>query len=128
MKHRQFGLPVVAPDGTYKGMFLRSLLLSRLLPRITQLEGELGNVSRIVEAMAAGETDETLQARFRDVANEPVEKYLDAKGPVVYPDTPLMHTVHLLYRSRTILPVVDKKTNKLVGVVSAWDLLSRLSS
>ena len=127
LKHRQLGLPVVSADGTYRGMFLRSLLLSRLLPRITQMEGELDNVARIVEAMAAGETTETLQARYRAIAQDPVEKILDAKGPVLHPDTPLMHTVHLLYRARTILPVIDRNTRKLVGVVSAWDLLSRLS-
>ncbi|MFO1154079.1 MAG: CBS domain-containing protein [Rhodospirillales bacterium] len=127
LKHRQLALPVVDADGTYRGMFLRSLLLMHLLPRITQMEEQLDNVSRIVEAMAASETVETLQARYRELAGEPVARFSDAAGPVLNPETPLMHTVHLLHRSRTILPVVDEKTNKLVGVVSAWDLLSRLS-
>lgn len=53
LKHRQLGLPVVSADGVYLGMFLRSVLLARLLPGITKIEGAYDNVSRIVEAMAA---------------------------------------------------------------------------
>lgn len=88
LKHRQLGLPVVSADGVYLGMFLRSVLLARLLPGITKIEGAYDNVSRIVEAMAAGESAETLTQRFRAIAGDPVKDFLDTAGPVVNPDTP----------------------------------------
>ncbi len=128
IKHRQLGLPVAESDGRYRGMFLRSLLLARLLPRIARMENELDNVSRVVEAALAGEAVADLQARYQRIAGQPVERHLDTSGPVLSPDTPLIKAVHLFYRARSLLPVVDKRTGKLAGVVSAWDLLSRLSA
>ncbi len=46
--------------------------------------------------------------------------------PVVHPDTPLMETVLLLLRSRIALPVVDKNTGRLVGMISSWGALEKL--
>jgi CBS domain-containing protein len=128
LERRQLALPVAESDGLYRGMFLRSLLLARLLPRIAQMEDKLANVSRIVEAAAAGETVADLRERYQEIARHPVERHIDISCPVLRPDTPLIHTVHLLYRARTLLPVVETRSGKLVGVVSAWDLLSRLSA
>jgi CBS domain-containing protein len=41
---------------------------------------------------------------------------------VVGPDTPLLETVLILFRTRASLPVVDPDSGKLLGVISYWDL------
>jgi CBS domain-containing protein len=128
MRHRLLALPVVERDQRYRGMFRRSLLIGRLLPRIAQLEDKLDNVARIIEAMGASETLDHVRARFAAIAQDRVLEHVDKITPPLRPDTPLMDTVHLLARTRSILPVVDERTGKLVGVVSAWDLLAKLTS
>lgn len=126
LKNRMLAAPVVEKNGIYRGMFLRSLLITRLLPGIAALEGELDNVARILQAVAAGRTVNDLRDRYREIAGEPVVKFLDKQTLALRRDTPLMETVHLLHLSRSMLPVVDEKTGKLLGVVSAWDLLRKI--
>lgn len=128
LEYRVLGVPVVEADGTYRGMFLRSLLIERLLPRIAVLEEKMANVGRIIDAVVAGETLDDLRQRYKDIAADRVDRHMDTKMPPVRPDTPLIETVHHLHLHRSMLPVVDAATNKLVGVVSTWDLLKKISA
>ena len=65
-----------------------------------------------------------LQARIDAVAGDPVGKHLDTGAPVLKPDTPLTNTLIFLHRRRTVLPVVED--GRLVGIVSVWDVLTRI--
>jgi CBS domain-containing protein len=47
--------------------------------------------------------------------------------PILRPDTPVTTALFLLYRTRNFLPVVEESTEKLVGVVSTWDVLAKVS-
>lgn len=128
LKHRTLGAPVAEPGGQYRGMFLRSLLISHLLPRIAVLEEDYANVSRVIDAAVAGETLDNLHQRYATIANDRVERHMDTKTPPVRPDTPLIETIHHLHLRRSMLPVVDAATGKLLGVVSTWDLLKKISA
>lgn len=128
LKHRILGAPVVDGAGVYQGMFLRSLLILRLLPGIAALEDDFANITRILSAATAGETLENLHQRYVAIANHRVEKHMDTKTQPVQPDTPLIETVHQLHLRRSMLPVVDATTKKLLGVVSTWDLLKKISA
>lgn len=125
---RSLGAPVVDNNGVYRGMFLRSLLIARLLPGIAVLEDQMSNIGRIIDAAVAGETMDDLCQRYRAIANDRVEKHMDAKTAPVFPNTPLIETVHHLHLRRSMLPVVDPTTKKLLGVVSTWDLLKKISA
>ncbi len=47
---------------------------------------------------------------------------------VVTPDTPLVETLLVLYRNRTSIPVVDPENNKLLGMISYWDVGEKILS
>ncbi len=128
LSHRMLAAPVVDAAGHYRGMFLRSLLIARLLPRISVLEDDFANVARIIDAVAAGGTVDDLRQRYQEIAGHRVSQHMDTKTPPVHPDTPLIETVHLLHLRRSVIPVVDTKTSELLGVVSAWDLLKKISA
>lgn len=125
---RSLGAPVVDRNGVYRGMFLRSLLISRLLPRIAVLEEQMSNIGRVIDAAVAGETLDDLCQRYRAIAHEPVDRHMDTTTAPVFPDTPLIETVHHLHLRRSMLPVVDRTTKKLLGIVSTWDLLQKISA
>jgi CBS-domain-containing membrane protein len=128
LKYRTLGAPVADDAGVYRGMFLRSLLIRRLLPGIAVLEDDFSNITRIINAATAGETLANLHQRYVAIANDRVEQHMDTKTPPVRPDTPLIETVHQLHLRRSMLPVVDATTKKLLGVVSTWDLLKKISA
>ncbi len=46
--------------------------------------------------------------------------------PVVHPDTSLMEAMLLLYQHRTHVTVVERATNKVVGVVTISEVLEAI--
>lgn len=127
LDNRLLGLPAVDDSGRYLGMFLRSRLVSLLLPNIVQLEERLPEVGRLVELGFMTDTLEDAHQRFDRVARDPVGKYLQTDTPVLRRDTPVMNAVLYLYRTRSYLPVVDEASGRLAGVVSTWDILERIA-
>lgn len=127
LDNRLLGLPIIDDDGRYVGMFLRSRLVALLLPTIVQLEERLPEVSRLLELGFMSDTLEDAHDRFQKVAADPVGKYLQTDTPILRLDTPVMNAVLYLYRTRSYLPVVDEASNKLLGVVSTWDVLGRIA-
>jgi CBS domain-containing protein len=127
LDNRLLGLPAVDDDGRYLGMFLRSRLVALLLPTIVQLEERLPEVGRLIELGFMTDTLDDAHDRFRKVASDPVSKYLQTDTPILRPETPVMNAVLYLYRTRSYLPVVDEASGKLLGVVSTWDVLSRIA-
>lgn len=127
MQHKLLALPIVEEDGRYIGMFLRSRLVAMLLPRIVQLEERIPEVGRLLEVGFLTDSIADVQSRFREVAGRPVGEYVQTDTPVLRPNTPIMNAVLFLYRARTYLPVVDEASGQLLGVVSTWDVLGRIS-
>jgi CBS domain-containing protein len=39
----------------------------------------------------------------------------------VYPDTPLIEAIRLFCRNHMTIPVVERGTDRLVGMISYWD-------
>ncbi|MGD2081692.1 MAG: CBS domain-containing protein [Chromatiales bacterium] len=115
MKNRYRNLPVVDYDGRYLGIFGISCLLRLVLPKAALMEGGLETLSFV------GDTLSDLRARLKEFKDEPVSTCLSAEVSVVRPDTPLIETLLILYRTRTSLPVVDPETRRLVGMISYWD-------
>lgn len=67
-----------------------------------------------------------LRERLQQVAQQPVVNCLSQEVAVVHPDTPLMEAVLLLLRNRIALPVVERESRRLVGIISSWDALQKL--
>ena len=45
---------------------------------------------------------------------------------MLHPDTAISQVVFHLTESRNNLPVVDKDSSKLIGMVSYWDIIGRI--
>jgi CBS domain-containing protein len=48
------------------------------------------------------------------------------QDPVVYPDTPAMKVLQLILHGHTSVPVVDRETGQLEGIISSWNVLEIL--
>jgi CBS domain-containing protein len=120
LQHHLRHLPVVDAQGRYLGTFSIYSLLKLTLPQaVLDIHG-LDNVSFVKEHVS------DLAQRFGGRRDEPVQNWLNVHE-VAHPSTPAMEIMLLMLHGRTTsVPVVDKESGKLEGIVSFWDVLQKL--
>ena len=116
MEHRYRNVPVVDEEGRYLGVFGVSSLLRLVLPKAATLERGLTSIPFVTDTL------KDLRLRLREVEDQPVTFCMTEDVVVVTPDTELVETLLVLYRTRTSLPVVEKRTGRLVGMISYFDV------
>jgi CBS domain-containing protein len=121
---RVLALPVVEASGEFVGVFGLRHVAALLLPRAVTLGvglEELTDLDFVADSL------EELRERMGHVCTDPVADHLgDVAARVLHPDSSFTEALFLLHRLGEDLPVVDPSTGKLVGMVSPWDVLSRL--
>lgn len=115
MQHRYRNLPVVDDQGRYMGIFGVNCLLRLVLPKAAVMEQGLDSLSFVRESLG------DLHQRLRDVEDQPITLCLSDKVETVQPDTSLVESLLILYRTKASVPVVEPDTGKLVGMISYWD-------
>jgi CBS domain-containing protein len=119
--HNCGGLPVVDDNGRYVGMLrLRDLLVLALPKAVAADTREHMNLAFVQDTM------HDLRARLNSLGKSFIKNYISTDTPALNPDTSLVETLLLLYRKRSILPVVNPDTHQLLGVVTILDALSRI--
>ncbi|MEZ5541396.1 MAG: CBS domain-containing protein [Pseudomonadota bacterium] len=122
MKHRYRNLPVVDDDFHFLGVVGINCILRLALPKAVIMEFGLNNAAFIRETL------EDLHRRFNAVREQTIDLCTYGEVSVVRPDTPLVETLMILYRTQSSLPVVHPDSHRLVGVISYWDACSRILS
>lgn len=122
VEHRFRSVPILGPDGIMIGQFGIHAMLRMLVPRIATERLGLPHLPFVMDDLA------DLQRRLRGFWDKPVGDYAEREAAVVHPDTPLTKTVLALYQSHDNLPVVDRASGKLLGIISYWDVVRRLVS
>lgn len=118
--HRVSDLPVVDADGRFVGMFKLERLLAALLPAAALVGYGMPDLSFVSDDLDA------LCEKMRALDERPVADFAEMPDHVVHPDDPPLEMVLQLYRGANNLPVVDREDGRLVGVVSARDVLGVL--
>jgi CBS-domain-containing membrane protein len=116
MDHRYRNLPVVDENHCYVGMFGVNCLLRQVIPRAVFMPNGLRNVSFLHESFA------DLYQRYDEVKNNPISMCMNQEIRPVYPDTPLTDTLIQLYETRSSIPVIERDSCKLLGMISYWDV------
>ena len=116
MKNRCRNLPVVDENFCYMGMFGVRSLLKQVIPKPVFMPQGLKNVSFIHESF------EDLFLRFAEVKDQPISDWMNNEIKPVTPDTPLTETMMQLYKTQSSIPVVEKDSCKLLGMISYWEI------
>ena len=120
-------LPVVDDKGLFVGLFSLRRLTHSLLPKAAQLDNRLLSISL---KFMPDESDELLK-RLREIGKLPVSELLENKRKLRFctPDTTLPEMLQLLDENPTSLPVlvVKGEDKHLEGMISNWDVLTRLA-
>ena len=120
-------MPVVDADGSFIGLFSIYRLIEILLPKaVLARHGALDDLSFVHPKL------DQLVEKLQDFGKLPVVDVLEKKKrlTVCKPSTSLTEMLWLLHEGHSSLPVVIVKGKKmrLVGIVSYWDVLSKVAT
>jgi len=62
-----------------------------------------------------------LQAKFEELRDSPVQRAVNREAVWVHPDTPIAEALRLFCRNHTTIPVVERDSRILLGMISYWD-------
>lgn len=113
-------LPVVDAQRRYRGMISLHRILSLLLPRAALIDDGLADLS------FAGDTIDELKRKLAALAGRTVADLMDHDVAPIHPDTQIVEAALLMFRRRDNLPVVERDTGLLAGLISPWEILERL--
>lgn len=124
-------LPVVDENGKYVGVFTAPTLLKLILPKAATIGMGSGSLRVPLDNlgfMSLSESD--FDARLEQLKTEKVADNLSnpANIPVTSPDTPVMEGIFLIHKFKRHVILVDPKTKRFVGTVSANSLLDHVLS
>ncbi len=120
LEDRVSDVPVVDAAGAFVGMFKLDRLFEILLPKAALLDYGMPDLAFV------SDTIDELRERMRAIESKPVREYVVAPDNVVRPDTSPLEIVMLLYKGHNAIPVIDPDSDRLVGMVTARDVLAAL--
>jgi len=121
VSHHFTNLPVVDSSDCYVGMFGLYDLLSLLVPRVA-LAGDLMSNLRFI-----ADDPEELRRKYQDVKSRPVSEVVSRNSPTLDPDAPEVEAIRLFCRNHISLPVVDRDSGRVLGIVSCWDAIRAIA-
>lgn len=123
---RLLAMPVADAKGRYLGMFRKSLVISGVLPQVIVHDAHPDHIARMIDTGLLSDTLHDVRVRFAAIAGDKVGRHVDKDAPVLHPDQSLVAALLHLYLGHNFMPVVDVKGGRLLGVISAWDVLENL--
>ena len=120
--HNYINLPVIDVEGRLVGLFGIYDLLALLVPRVAVIGNLLPNLRFL------SDDESELHRKFEKLCNNSVRRAVNREAVRVYPDTPLIEAIRLFCRNHMTIPVVERGTGKLVGMISYWDAARHIVS
>lgn len=122
IEHHMYNVPVVDRAGIFVGEISVRRLTGLLLPASLRMERGLKNTSFMRETLA------DIRQRLGVVSGDTIAPYVATDITVVYPDSPLIDALMLLYHKYIRIPVVNRLDGRLVGSISLITVLRALET
>jgi CBS-domain-containing membrane protein len=114
-------IPVVDNAGKMLGQFGVSNILKLAIPVSASTPGGMRSADFMNDSM------DDLKRRLSDDWDKPVSEYCDNNTQTLAPDDSITRTVMCISGGKQDnIPVVDPASNRLVGIISYWDVLDNL--
>lgn len=122
IEQHMYNLPVVNKDEIFVGEISTKRLTGLLLPASLSMKHGLEHAGFMRDNL------EDLRDRLTKVSDRTIGQYIAKDITVVYPDSPLMDALLLLYHKFIRIPVVERDSRRLVGGISFITVLRALES
>ena len=119
---RVYDLPVVDAKGRLVGMFKLDRLYASLLPKAALIGYGIPDLAFLSDTLGQ------LREKMREIEPHAVHEFVVKPTHVIHPDSSPLEIVLLLHQGANNIPVVDREDGRLVGMVSARDLLAALQA
>ncbi len=113
-------VPVVDGNGMLLGLITLRIILKNVLPISATMEHGLESLDFLAD------TTEGAAKKLGKILDKPVADLMDENCVCASTDTSKWEAIRLMVKSNTILPVIDKKTRELKGVMTAQSTLTEL--
>lgn len=120
-------LPVVDEQGRYQGLFGIQFLLKELLPRAATMPQERGLSDLGFMHDTLEDVRDTLKTRLAELYPKTVSQAIHREIPPLSTEDSLLEAMLRVYQAGFSLPVIDKKNQMLMGSVSHWSILEKLT-
>lgn len=121
MMEKHMGLvPVVDKNDVFVGFLSGDRLMYFMLPKtVSMMRGKK-------YASFVRESREELLERLTELRQRPIGDLVDRRAAVAYPDTGLIDALITISEKQYVVPVVERKTHKLLGAISFFTVLKAL--
>jgi CBS domain-containing protein len=126
-QHRIRTLPVVDTHDVYQGLFGIHFLLKELLPKAATMNQERGLSDLAFMHDTLDDVRDTLKERLALLYPKSVGTAAHREIAPLSAEDSLLEAMLRVYHAGFSLPVIDEKTRKLVGIVSHWSVLEKLT-
>ncbi|MBI2312413.1 MAG: CBS domain-containing protein [Betaproteobacteria bacterium] len=120
LEKRFRSLPVVDGEGRYRGMVSLHGILGLLLPTAATVDHGLADLAFVADTL------DDLKEVLQGFVEHRVSDHMDPGVKPVHPETSIVEATLLMFRTGENLPVVDRSTGRLVGLISPWEVLGKL--
>ena len=120
MQRRYRSLAVVDDEHRFLGVITVNTMLHLVLPKAATMANGVDDLSYMTDSMS------DLRRRLSGSLDKPVSSFMVTNGVTIDPDTSLVETLLILYKEKVNLPVVDKSTGRLEGMISYYDIGERV--
>jgi CBS-domain-containing membrane protein len=117
-----YNVPVVDRDEVFAGEISVRRMVGLLLPVSLSMENGLQNTGFMRESLR------DIKRRLDAVSERPIGQYIATDITVVYPDSPVIDALMLLYHKYIRIPVVTRDKRRLVGGISFITLLRAMEN
>ncbi len=117
MRRRYRSLPVVDDERRFLGVVNVNEMLRLILPSRATLE-PLDTAAERHEHLTLDDLRDNLDRQLGD----PIAPLIDTRIVTVTPETSLVETLLTLYHQQQNLPVVDRESGRLEGMISYYDI------
>ncbi|MCB9963811.1 MAG: CBS domain-containing protein [Rhodospirillales bacterium] len=126
-KHSIRTLPVVDEKYCVVGLFSFSFLLKNLLPMAVTLDDDMTHMKHLEISLdhLPGQAP-WLAKRLKAHLPKKVEEVMLKNIVSVHPDTPLREGVRLIVKYGSPIPVIEKGTQRLLGLISSQSAIAAL--
>jgi len=125
-EHGIRALPIVDPTGKLTGYFNFNVVLSNLLPGPVTVEHH-GLMDANLRLDFLVDAEDHVAKHLSELLPVKLSEVMDKDVKVVHPDTPLWEGIRRLFQYGSPMPVVDKDTGKLLGLLSVQSVMCELA-